>query len=219
MTPGLVIFDCDGVLVDSEPITNRELAADLTAHGLPLTTEECIANFVGGTMRSVAEKARTMGADLPDDWVERFYDRMCAALDKDITAIRGAAHAVDRITAAGIPVAIGSNGPMRKMDITLGRTGLVNRFTGRIFSAHEMGIAKPDPTFYTRIADTLDTPHHATIVIEDSASGVKSAVGGGLRCLGYAAETPAETLAVHGAEPFDDMAALPALLGLNEDNP
>lgn len=214
MTPSLVIFDCDGVLVDSEPITNRELAADLTAHGLPMTTEECIATFVGGTIASVADRARASGANLPDDWVDRFYDRMCDALGREVEAIAGAADAVTRIAAAGIPIAIGSNGPMRKMDITLARTGLSTPFRDRIFSAHEMGIAKPDPRFYTNIAETLGAAHSECVVIEDSASGVRSAVGGGLRCLGFAADTPAAKLLAEGAEIFTDMSELPGLLKL-----
>lgn len=217
MTPRLVIFDCDGVLVDSEPITNRELADDLTAHGLALTPADCIELFVGGTIKSVGEQARTMGAALPDAWVETFYGRMCAALDREITAIDGAAQAVDRIARAGIATAIGSNGPMRKMEITLGRTGLADRFCGRIFSAHDIGIAKPDPAFYTHIVDTLGIGRADAVVVEDSASGVRSAVGAGIRCLGFAAETPAEKLEAHGAEIFTHMGALPALLGFQEE--
>lgn len=214
MKPTLVMFDCDGVLVDSEPITNRELAADLTAHGLPLTTEECISLFVGGTIKSVGQRATEMGANLPDNWVERFYDRMCAALEREITAIDGVSDAIDRITSAGIDIAIGSNGPMRKMGITLGRTGLIDRFRGRIFSAHDIGIAKPDPAFYAHIATELGHNRHRAIVVEDSASGVKSAHGAGIRCLGYAADTNGETLRAEGAEPFDTMADLPGLIGL-----
>lgn len=218
MTPSLVIFDCDGVLVDSEPITNRELAADLTAHGLPMTTEECIATFVGGTIASVADRARAQGANLPDDWVPRFYDRMCQALGREVQAIPDVADAVEQVIKAGIEVAIGSNGPMRKMDITLARSGLMAPFKGRIFSAHEMGIAKPDPRFNTSIADTLGVVHDHCVVIEDSASGVRSAVGGGLRCLGFAADTPAATLEKEGAQVFTDMADLPGLL-IQEPNP
>ena len=155
MTPALVIFDCDGVLVDNEPITNRELAADLTEHGLPLTTERCIDLFVGGTMKSVHIEARRLGAALPHDWVERFYERMFAALADEVEAVPGIAEAVGRIAAAGVPMAIGSNGPLRKMEITLGRTGLARHFDGCIFSAHEIGVAKPDPAFYAHVARTL----------------------------------------------------------------
>lgn len=217
MTPRLVIFDCDGVLVDSEPITNRELAADLNAHGLALTPSDCVERFVGGTIRSVGEQARAMGAVLPDDWVEHFYDRMCDALDREVTAIEGAAQAIDRITRAGIATAIGSNGPMRKMQITLSRTGLADRFAGRIFSAHVIGIAKPDPAFYAHVSAALGFRRGDTVVIEDSVSGVQSAVGAGIRCLGYAADTPADKLSAYGAEIFTDMGELSALLQLRED--
>ena len=209
-----MIFDCDGVLVDSEPITNRELAADLSSHGLPMMPDECLDQFGGGTIRSVYDRARALGAALADDWTERFYDRICAALDREVTAIPGATAAVAAIDAAGAVTAIGSNGPMRKMDITLGRAGLADRFAGRIFSAHDIGIAKPDPGFYAHIAAVLGVTRADTVVVEDSASGVKSATGAGIRCLGYAAATPAARLRTHGAEIFTDMRALPALLGL-----
>ena len=214
MTPSLVIFDCDGVLVDSEPITNRELAADLTAHGLSLTTEGCIELFVGGTMKSVHEEARRLGAALPDDWVERFYERMFAALAEEVEAVPGIAEAIGRIDAAGIPVAIGSNGPLRKMEITLGRTGLAGHFNGSIFSAHEIGVAKPDPAFYAHVIRTLGREPRDCVVVEDSPSGVRSAVGAGIRCLGYAGDTAPERLRREGAEIFNDMADLPRLLGL-----
>ncbi len=214
MIPSLVIFDCDGVLVDSEPITNRELSADLSEHGLALTTEQCIELFVGGTMTGVYHRAIQLGAQLPRDWVERFYDRMCAALGREVTAIAGARDAAQRIADAGLDIAIGSNGPMRKMEITLGRTGQLDLFRGRIYSAHDIGIAKPDPGFYAHVAHAMGHDPLKAVVVEDSASGVRSAVGAGIRCLGFAAETSAEKLAGEGAETFTDMAALPGLIGL-----
>ncbi|MEM7424362.1 MAG: HAD family phosphatase [Pseudomonadota bacterium] len=214
MTPSLVIFDCDGVLVDSEPITNREMAADLTAHGLPVTTEECMSLFVGGTIALVAEQARARGANLPDDWVPDFYDRMCVALAEEVEAIPGVAEVVASLQSAGTTLAIGSNGPMRKMEVTLGRTGLWPAFEQRIYSAHDIGIAKPDTRFYAHIAGALGHAKPNTVVIEDSASGVKAATGAGIRCLGYAGDTPAAKLQAEGAEIFTDMAELPGLLGI-----
>ncbi|MEM6664426.1 MAG: HAD-IA family hydrolase [Pseudomonadota bacterium] len=214
MTPALVIFDCDGVLVNSEPITNREMAKDLTAHGLSVTTEQCIELFVGGTIASVADRARELGADLPPDWVTSFYDRMCATLGEEVEAIPGVHDAIAAVEAAGIATAIGSNGPMRKMEVTLARTGLMERFRGRIFSAHDVGVAKPDPGLYLHVAASVGHSPETTTVVEDSVSGVRAAVGAGMRCLGFACDTPAERLAAAGAEPFGVMADLPRLLGL-----
>jgi len=214
MTPDLVIFDCDGVLVDSEPITNRELATDLTAHGLEVTTEECIALFVGGTMQGVYLRAREMGADLPGDWIARFYDRMISALDREVVAVSGVIPALDRVDAAGLSTAIGSNGPLKKMQVTLGRAGLWERFDGRIFSAHDVGVAKPNPGLYLHAAAAMGHAPRRCVVVEDSVSGVRAAVDAGMRCLGYTADASAARLSAAGAEPFDDMADLPGLLGL-----
>lgn len=215
MRPALVIFDCDGVLVDSEPITNRILAEDLTRHGLPLDMAQCIELFVGGTMASVYTRALELGAKLPEDWVTRFYDIMCAALAAEVEAIPGAHMAVTTVQRAGLATCVASNGPMRKMDITLVRTGLQPLVEGRIFSAHEVGIAKPDPGLFLYAAQTLGIAPADCVVIEDSASGARAAEAAGMRCLGFTRDTPAAKLTAHGAEPFDDMARLPALLGLD----
>ena len=213
MRPALVIFDCDGVLVDSEPITNRALAENLTAHGLPMTTEDSMNAFVGGTMKSVFSEARRMGAALPDDWVDGFYDIMCKALEDQVEIIPGVTAALDGLDRAGIPYCVASNGPMRKMEVTLGRTGLWERMVGRIFSAHDVGIAKPDPGLFLHAAARMGTTPQTSVVIEDSGSGARAARAAGMRCWGYVRDTAPGKLTAHGAEPFDDMAALPALLG------
>ncbi len=214
MTPKLVIFDCDGVLVDSEPITNRILAEDLTRHGLPISTEQCIELFVGGTIAGVFEEAKHRGADLPDDWVARIYDRMFAALEVEVEAIPGVSAVLDCLDDAGIPYCVASNGPVIKMRVTLGRVGLWNRVTGRMFSAHDVGIAKPDPGLFLHAADQLGVAPTDCAVIEDSASGARAAAAADMTCFGFTRDTPAEKLRAHGAYPFEDMADLPGLLGL-----
>ncbi|MEL6998657.1 MAG: HAD family hydrolase [Pseudomonadota bacterium] len=211
----LVIFDCDGVLVDSEPITNRLIAEEMTAHGLPMTTEQSIELFVGGTIKSVFERARGMGAALPDGWVEGYYDLMIATLADEVEIIPGIAGVLDVLDTAGIPYCVGSNGPMRKMHVTLKKTGLWERLEGRIYSAHDVGIAKPDPGLYLHAAAAMGIAPGDAVVIEDSASGVRAAVGAGMRCYGYSRDTPEEKLVAHGAIPFDDMKQLPELLGLS----
>lgn len=215
MTPGLVIFDCDGVLVDSEPITTRLLAEDMTAHGLPMQRHEAIDLFVGGTIKGVFEIATKMGATLPDDWVENFYDRMVDALGDEVEAIPGVHAVLDALDTAGISYCVGSNGPMRKMEVTLARTGMWDRLEGRIYSAHVVGIAKPDPGLFLHAADAQGVTSAECIVIEDSASGARAAKAAAMRCFGYTGDTPAAKLTAEGAEPFDSMAQLPALLGLN----
>lgn len=212
--PSLVIFDCDGVMVDSEPITNRLLAEDLTRHGLALSTRQAIDLFVGGTMKSVYAKAKARGADLPDDWVERFYDIMCDGLAAEITAIPDMHSVLDTLDANAIPYCVASNGPMRKMEITLGQTGMWDRCHGRIFSAHDVGIAKPDPGLFLHAARAMQTDAADCVIIEDSASGALAAARANIRCFGFCADTPADRLTKHGAVPFNTMAALPALLGI-----
>ena len=212
--PALIIFDCDGVLVNSEPITNRLLAEDLTCAGLPVTPEEAIDLFAGGTIASVHVRAREMGADLADDWVEGFYPRMIGELAADVEIIPGVAAVIDRVDVAGIPTCVASNGPMLKMEVTLGVTGLWERFAGRIYSAHDVGIAKPDPGLFLHAARAMGADPAETVVIEDSVSGVKAAHSAGMRCLGFTRDTPTARLTAHGAVPFTDMADVPALLGL-----
>lgn len=212
MTSALIIFDCDGVLVDSEPITNRMMAEEITTAGVPMTTEEAIELFVGGTIASVFDKARAMGAALPDDWVAGFYDRMIATLAKEVEAIPGIHAVLDALDNAGMPYCVGSNGPMRKMVATLGRTGLWDRLEGKLFSAHDVGVAKPDPGLFLHAAEAMGADPATCIVVEDSVSGVRAAQAAGMRCLGFTRDTSAEKLIAYGAEPFADMTALPALL-------
>lgn len=212
--PKLIIFDCDGVLVDSEPATNELLAQRLTACGLPMTRDEAVSMFVGGTIKSVAEKARSMGADLPDDWVTQTYEAMFDRMAKGLPDIPHLDQVFAALDKAGIQTCIASNGPMRKMNITLPNAGLMERFEGRIFSAHDVGIAKPDPGLFLHAAKTLGATPDTSVVIEDSASGAKAAAAAGMRCFGYTADTPAEKLTAHGAIPFASMVDLPGLLGL-----
>lgn len=210
----LVIFDCDGVLVDSEPITNRLMAEDMTAHGLPMTRDEAIDLFVGGTIKSVFELARSKGAALPDDWVDNFYDRMIKTLRKEITIIPGVKSVLDALDRAGIPYCVASNGPVRKMEATLSETGLWDRLEGRLHSAHDVGVAKPDPGLFLHAALQMGVLPNEAIVIEDSGSGAKAAQAAGMKCFGYTRDTPKAKLTAHGAIPFDDMADLPNLLGI-----
>ena len=212
--PDLVIFDCDGVLVDSETITNRILAANLTRHGLPMTPDGCMDRFVGGTMRGVGEEARAMGADLPADWVDAIYAEIYAALREGVGVIAGIPALLDRLQAEAIPVAVGSNGSEEKMQITLGQTGLLPRFDGAVFSAHTLGVAKPDPGLYLTAARHFGVdPAHA-VVVEDSATGATAAARAGMRCLGYAPHGDGARLAAAGAEVFTAMDTVPTLIGL-----
>ncbi|MFN3722050.1 MAG: HAD family hydrolase [Paracoccaceae bacterium] len=215
MTPKAVIFDCDGVVVDSEGMTFALLAEEFSAHGLHLTTEVLARDFIGGTMADVAARGRSAGATLPDTWVDDFYQRLYAHLAKGTPLIPGILSVLDVLDRAGIPFAMGSNGSDEKMQITLGQhPGLIARFRGHLYSGQTLGAPKPAPDLYLHAARQMGAAATDCVVVEDSPTGARAAIAAGMRCLGYAAHTPPERLAAVGAEPFFDMAALPGLIDL-----
>lgn len=213
--PKLVIFDCDGVLVDSETITNVLLRDDFAARGLKLSLDQIMQLFVGGTMASVAVKAAEMGADIPPDWVEGFYVKMHAALAAGTALIDGVETVIDHLDAAQIPYCVGSNGSLEKMAITLGQhPGVQQRLAGKLYSAHVHGVAKPDPGLFLIAArDHAVAPEQCT-VIDDSPSGCIAARRAGMRCLGFAEHDDGARLVAEGATAFHRMSDLPALLSL-----
>jgi HAD superfamily hydrolase (TIGR01509 family) len=214
MPPDLVLFDCDGVLVDSEKITNDVLCRNLARHGLTITGTQLTDLFLGGTIMGVAERSRAMGARLPDSWVDDVYEEIFAALDRDVTIIDGIDFVLNRLDAAGIPYAVGSNGPHRKMEITLRRTGLAPRFQGRIYSREDVAMPKPAPDVYLKAAADAGIEPACCVVIEDSPNGARAGKAAGMTCFGFAAETPAGKLAPVCDRVFGDMGALPDLLNL-----
>ncbi|NSY37848.1 HAD family phosphatase [Leisingera sp. ANG59] len=214
-TPKLVILDCDGVLVDSEPVSNQALADNLSGHGLPMTAEQSMAHFVGGTMAGVMETARGLGADLPDSWIEEICAETFAMLERGVPLMPGIPRLLARLDASGIPVCVASNGSEDKMRITLGQNGLWERFHPHaMFSAHSLGVAKPEPGLFLAAASHFGVQARDCLVIEDSGSGVTAAVRAGMRCLGYAPQGGGRKLAALGAEVFSDMAEVPALLSI-----
>ena len=210
----LVIFDCDGVLVDTEVLFNQALVEDLGKHGLKLTLEQCMELFVGGTMPGVKVKAEKLGAVLPDNWVEDFYAKAFVLLGEKTEPVAGIKDVLDAIERAGIPYCVASNGRVQKMEITLGRTGMLDRFRDVMFSAQAMGTAKPAPDLFLTAAASFGVSPDECVVIEDSLTGVLAAKRAGMKCYGYVAHGSGEALAVEDAILFDDMAHLPALLGI-----
>lgn len=212
--PGLVIFDCDGVLVDSEPVTTAILAEDLTAHGLPITIQEVDDLFVGGTIQGVFTEARRLGATLPDAWVTEIYTRMYARLRQGVPLIKGILSVLDRLDDRGIPYCVGSNGSPEKMSITLGHNGLLERFGGHLYSAHSLGTAKPDPGLYLHAAAQFGIAPAECVVVDDSKSGCTAGVRAGMKTYGFAETTEAGRLRDVGAEPVGSMVELAQKLGL-----
>ena len=214
MRPGAVLFDCDGVVVDSEHPTLVMLRDDLERYGLNLTLEALEAGYIGGTVETVAVKARANGARLPEDWVAEFYERMYAMLRTSVPLIPGILGVLDALDSAGIPYAMGSNGTPEKMQITLGQHGLVERFRGHLYSGQALGRPKPAPDLYLHAAARLGVPAGDCVVVEDSAAGARAAKAAGMRCFGYAPKGAHPALAAEGAVLFNDMAELPGILGV-----
>lgn len=208
----LVIFDCDGVLVDSERIAVRIDAALLAELGWPIGEEEVIRRFVGRSYAAmVAEIEDRLGTALPDGWEAELNRRYATAIDTELTPVDGIVEALDRLT---VPTCVASSGSHETMRRTLGRTGLYDRFVGRIFSATEVAHGKPAPDLFWYAAERMGVPPSRCVVVEDSRYGVRAARAAGMRVLGYAGGvTPADWLGEEGAVIFTDMRELPILLG------
>lgn len=205
-----IIFDCDGTLVDSEYLGNQVLVDCAAELGLALTLEEALAQFMGGRMADAVRyiEAR-LGRPVPGDFVERARQRMDAAFEAELRAVDGVEPVLRQIT---VPYCVASSGPREKVELSLGLTGLLGYFHGRIFSAYDVGRWKPEPDLFLHVAASLSVAPHRCAVIEDSAPGVRAGVAAGMTVFGYAAMDNAEELASFGAVTFDRMDALPDLL-------
>jgi HAD superfamily hydrolase (TIGR01509 family) len=206
----LVVFDCDGVLVDSERLANRVLAELLTGIGLPTTTEQSIATYMGLSMASAVERIEaSLGRPVPSDFLDRYRDATFAAFDRELTAIDGV---LDVIESLRWPSCVATSGDPDRVRRTLTLAGLHHHFDGRIFSAVEVPRGKPFPDLFLHAAAAMGAAPQRCVVVEDSPFGVRAAVAAGMQPLGYAAMAPAARLAECGATTFSSMAELPALL-------
>lgn len=211
-----VLFDCDGVIVDSEAVGAAHFAHELAQLGIDMTAEEVIELFVGRTLPGAARTLREAGYPIPENWHRGVYDRLYDTLAKGTPLIAGVERVLDALDAAGVRYAVGSNGEMRKMETTLPQHPSVwGRVKDHLYSAQALGAPKPDPAVYLHAAAALGVAPEACVVVDDSPSGCKAGVAGGFRTLGFAAgmHGPEELEAV-GAEVFTDMTALPGLIGI-----
>ena len=205
-----VIYDCDGVLVDSEEIANNALAGLLTEAGLPTSYAEAVDIFRGRSMDAVLEIAtRRLGAPFPFDLLARYFETIKDVFEQELKPVPGVIEALDRID---LPNCVASNGPLHKMEVTLRITGMWERFEGRVFSADQVAAGKPAPDLFLHAASEMGFDPPTTAVVEDSTLGVEAARSAGMRVFAYASHTTPEELATAGGHPFTDMADLPDLL-------
>lgn len=212
----LVIFDCDGVLVDSEDISNGVLASMLTAEGLPTTLAQARNDYRGMTMAGVLAKAQSkLGRPLPDDWLGRFSSERAELFRAQVKPITGAAGAVQRVSEAGIAVCVASQGSLSKTRLSLALTRLDRFFPHHTrFSAELVPHGKPAPDLFLRAAETMGALPASCVVVEDTTLGVQAAVAAGMRVFGYAADNDERALQRAGAETLHSLEDLPCRLGL-----
>lgn len=212
--PAAVLFDCDGVLADSEGLVNRMVAAELTARGWRLSPEQARETFLGMALPAMMPVIEGRVGRLPADWGAALSRRIMAALLDEVEPVPGALAAVRAVAAAGIPLAVASNSSRGELAAKLMRLELAGLFGDRVFSFEDVARAKPAPDIYLAAAAACGALPTDCVVVEDSLLGAEAGILAGCRVLGFARDTDPRVLAAVGAETFTDMAELPVLLGL-----
>jgi HAD superfamily hydrolase (TIGR01509 family) len=212
----LTIFDCDGVLIDSEIIVCRIAAEELTRLGYTISVDQVIDRFAGRPDREMrAEIAAEMGQPLPDEYTERVNARTEKAYNGELKIVPGVLDALDAISG---PICVASSSFPAKLRMGLEAVGLYERFAPNVISATSVAQGKPEPDVFIFAAGWMHFPTHSCVVIEDSVAGVRSASRAGMRVLGFAGGAHSrpghkERLLRAGAElVFDEMRKLPTLL-------
>jgi len=212
----LIIFDCDGVLVDSEVISCRAHAEVLSRHGYPITQEQVFDRFLGRSTRQAnSEVEAELGRALPEDFHVQLQDEQLRSFGADLEAIPHIHSALDMISQA---VCVASSGSHQRMRVTLGRTRLTDRFAPNIFSASQVVNGKPAPDLFLFAAHQMNVPPERCLVIEDSVAGIAGAIAAGMPVLGFhggshCREGYGAKLRDAGATAtFDDMRQLPELI-------
>lgn len=212
----LVIFDNDGVLVDSEPLSNTILAGYLTELGHPTSYEESIRDFMGSAMHRIHELVlERTGRRLPEDFDEVFHGRVFEAFERELRPVTGVSEVLEKLDADGVPYCVASSGSHERIRVGHRTTGLDRWFpAGRVFSAQDVGRGKPAPDLFLHAAREMGVAPERCAVVEDSPLGVRAAVAAGMDVYGFTAMTSAERLTEAGAGGvlFGRMAELPELL-------
>jgi len=212
-----VVFDCDGVLVDSEPITNRLLATMVGELGVPISVETAHRMFVGRSFADdMVEIEKLIGRPLPQGWAEQYIERRNEVLAKEIEAVAGVDAVLARLVHRKVPIAVASGAERDKMRITLGATRLDRHFGGGVFGADQGTHAKPAPDVYLLAMRETGLDPSRTIVIEDTPTGTRAGVAAGATVLGFCERNDPRGLLDAGAVAvFAAMSELPRLLGVH----
>jgi HAD superfamily hydrolase (TIGR01509 family) len=207
----LVIFDCDGVLADSERVTNTVYAGILKEYGLNLTLDEMFENFVGNTMQHCLDKMTIMlGRRVPADFVDTYRSRCKIALEQELKPVRGVQQMLSKMK---WPYCVASNSDSEKLRMILGYAKLLPIFEGKLFSSDQVAHGKPSPDIFLLAAREFDAQPAHTVVIEDTPIGVTAGVAAGMIVLGYAELMDSERLREAGAHRiFGNMSELIGLL-------
>ncbi|MCK5444003.1 MAG: HAD family hydrolase [Rhodospirillaceae bacterium] len=220
--PQLIIFDCDGVLVDSEPIAAKVLADFITERGRPTDSQECLAEFTGLSIERVGEIIRSdWGVELEPDFVELLRPLDRAAFKAHLKPLPGARDTIARLQSAGIKVCVASSGRPEKIHYSLSITGLLDLFEGHLFSAVVVRHGKPAPDLFLFAAAQMDVAPAQCCVIEDSIAGVKAAKSAAMQVMAFCGGSHADDAhqqKLAAAAPdrlFDELAELPRLIGLS----
>ncbi|GAU68758.1 putative phosphatase [Streptomyces sp. NBRC 110611] len=211
----LIIFDNDGVLVDSERISNTILARYLTELGHPTSYEDSIRDYMGSAMHRIHDLVlQRTGRRLPEDFDETFHGRVFAAFERELQPVSGAMELVEKLAADDVAYCVGSSGSHERIRVGHRKTGLDRWFTAeRVFSSQDVGRGKPAPDLFLHAAREMGVAPERCAVIEDSPLGVQAAVAAGMDVFGFTAMTPREKLAEAGATAlFGHMTELPELL-------
>ncbi|MGW0845093.1 HAD family hydrolase [Streptomyces sp. NPDC002787] len=209
----LVIFDNDGVLVDSESISNQLLAAHLTELGYPTSYEDSIRDYMGSAMHRVHELVRERtGRPLPEDFDDVFHSRVFAAFERELEPVPGVVGVLEKLVADEVPYCVASSGSHERIRVGHRTTGL-DRWFGAdlVFSAQDVGRGKPEPDLFLYAAARMGVAPERCVVVEDSPAGVRAGVAAGMDVYGFTAMTPAEKL-VGAKGYFSDMGELLDLL-------
>jgi len=200
MRPELIIFDCDGVLVDSEFVASRVVAANLSSLGWPLDAAAAMRMFVGMSileMEPIIEGR--LHRRLPEGWRQNLADQLVAALSQEAELVPGARQMLERVNRLGIPWRVASNSSDEEMAVKFRRTGLEDLTAGLTFAAMRVGRPKPAPDVYLAAAADAGAAPARCLVLEDSKLGVEGAVTAGMVCYGYAAHDDGAHLLAAGA--------------------